>query len=929
MKLFPSIPVLCVTAALLCALCAGEPSAKAQVFLTAPSDVAKLRIKESAPAVRAPTFAPFVYPGTAKPEPQFQPERVTQLQPAARPSAAAPAPAGALKSQIPGLPASAPAQRSPAAPAAPQADSSASRAASASALGAGTVLRHLTNNVQGFRLTGEIGASEWPMYVTDAQARRKLQFQIGYIAAVSVMPEASTMTLMINDEIVGETPIRAVAAVKTVVFDIPQNLLRPGFNSIRISTDQRHRVDCSIDATYELWTQIDPTQTGLILNEADASIDNLADLGALLPDEQGALPIRAVLPRNPQPATVARVSRAAQLISIIGRFEQPVIDAGAPAGGRYGVNLVVGVGREVSDALGPNVLSYIDRPRAVVLPATVDRRTTIVITGATPAQVDDALKLFIVGKTLKGAPAGIRAAAAFPGYRVEGGQQVKLRDLGLVSEEFSGRLFRAAFNIVMPSDFYPADYGRASVSVAGGYAPGLTSRAQLMMKINDRTAVSFGLLKSSGDVFRDNPLPLPLGFLRPGLNRIEIEAQVPTKSDESCDPLASINASNRFLFLDQTEIRIPAIARVGRMPDLAVTATGGFPYAGAARKPKLYLPSFDEKSIGAALTVAAHLGVVAGAPLNFEVTTTPPGKGQGPTLAVGPFESIDPSIMRQLMMPISDLREVWKTKINAPAQPRQDSEVLTPREAAARNRELLQANFPMACHVPSSREAKRSIGGRVRFADIDFNSVASVLDLASAASPESKDDAGAGPSSRDLFEEWDAKMHADKSVSNVVRAWFMRTREWGVSKFTDAGSWMRKGLEQSETEERLVTADVLLALAQNILGDSSEDVWTVVTGPNSDYLSQAVSCLVDPRVSRQIAGRLSMLDILQARMNVAYTETPRFVATQPPSIGNIRLIAAGWLSLHALVYVLSALSIAAVLALSTRIFVRNVGRKTD
>ena len=103
----------------------------------------------------------------------------------------------------------------------------------------------------------------------------------------------------------------------------------------------------------------------------------------------------------------------------------------------------------------------------------------------------------------------------------------------------------------------------------------------------------------------------------------------------------------------------------------------------------------------------------------------------------------------------------------------------------------------------------------------------------------------------------------------------------------------------------------------------------MVTDPNADALADAVSCLVDPRVSRQIAGRLSMLDVVQARINVVHVENARFVATQPLSVGNVRLIAAGWLSLHALIYVLGALGAALALAVTTRLFVRNVGRKSD
>jgi len=802
---------------------------------------------------------------------------------------------------VPAAPVSAPPQSAP--PAAAEAPK-----------GPATLIRHLTNNIQGYRLAGEIGASEWPIYLTEAQARRKLQFQLGYLSAVSVMPEASTLTLTVNDEVVGEAAIKAVPSVKTVVFDIPAGLMRPGFNSVRISTEQRHRVDCSIEATYELWTQIDPTQTGLILGEADARIDALADLGALLPDEQGALPIRAVISAKATGADVERMLRAVQLISIVGRFEQPVVDAGPLAGSRYGINLVVGTAAELARYVGLDVLGAIDRPRAIVLPATAERRTTIVISGASARQVDEAMKQFLVVSTPRGSPQGLRAAAAFPGFRIEGGQRVKLSELGLTSEEFTGRLFRAAFNIFMPTDFYAADYGRASVRLAGGYAAGLNSKAQIVMKVNDRTAVSLALLKSAGDVFKDNPLPIPLGFLRPGLNRIEIEAHAPTDEDANCDPLSSIRAKNRFLFLDSTEIEMPPIARVARMPDLAVTATGGFPFAGAARRPKLYLPSFEQKSIGAAATMVAHLAIAAGRPVDFEITLSAPGAGAGPTLAVAPLDALDPALLQKLDLPAKELREAWRSQIATPKK-RADDDILTQVEAMARNRLVLQSNFPMACHPP------RPTGGfKAALSRVDRDSSVATI----ARRPPAAEEAP----TRDLFEEWDARLHAESRWTAAIGAWLSKAREWGLAKFTDANSWVRRGFEH-EAESLLVTPRAQLAIGQNILGETSEDVWTVVTAPNADALAEAVDCLVDPRVSRQISGRVSVLDMSEAKVNVAPVADARFVVTQPLSVGNVRLIAAGWLSLHSAAYVCGALALAMALAVATRVFVRNVGRRTE
>jgi hypothetical protein len=81
-------------------------------------------------------------------------------------------------------------------------------------------------------------------------------------------------------------------------------------------------------------------------------------------------------------------------------------------------------------------------------------------------------------------------------------------------------------------------------------------------------------------------------------------------------------------------------------------------------------------------------------------------------------------------------------------------------------------------------------------------------------------------------------------------------------------------------------------------------------------------------VTRQIAGRVSVLDLPEAKISVTPVADARFVVTQPLSISNVRLIAAGWLSLHSVTYVCGAIVIAVVLAVATRIFVRNIGRRT-
>ena len=774
-----------------------------------------------------------------------------------------------------------------------------------------TVLRHLTNNLQGFRLAGEVATSEWPMYLTETQARANLEFQVGFIAAVSVMPEASTLQLMINDVVVGETFVRATSAVKTVRFKVPPGLIRVGLNSVRLTTELRHRVDCSIAATYELWTQIDPTQTGLILPREDNGVTSLADLPALPPDAQGALPIRAVVPDKTNAANLERILAAAQAISLVGRFEQPVVDVGPLADGEYGINLVVGTHAEVLKLFEPGTINTAASSGLEILPATPSRRTTIVVTGATEKNVADALGLFVPATEMRGTPAGLRGAAAFPGYRLGGAQRVKLHELGVVSQEFNGRLFRLAFNIILPPDYFSADYGKAMIRLAGGYAAGLTTEAQIVVSANGRNAVSVQLPKSSGDVFQNNAVPLPLGYLRPGLNRIEIEAQLPVEDDKTCDPLTAVAGSKRFLLLDSTELELPPIARIARMPDLSVTATGGFPYVGGdGTRPKLVLPSPDRDTIGAAATITARMAVIAGRPINFRLVTSASAKEPGSALVIGAFDTIEPALMKSVGVDVDALRTTW---VNRAVVERKDGDPILPRyEQMARDRLMLQRNFPAACRASRLPDALR-VAALARRQGIDR-----IATGTTTAAP--------APPSRDLFNEWDKKVNGQSRLTTMVMNIVARSSEFLKMKSQGAISWVDATFGPPPPGPAF-SPTTSMVVAQGMTGERRDSVTTLVTAPNAPMLVQAAACLVDPRVWQQIAGRVAVLDASEGKVSSIPVQQTHLVVTAPLTVSNMRLITAGWLSLNTEMYVLSALLLGLVLAGTTTLFVRSVGRR--
>jgi hypothetical protein len=117
-----------------------------------------------------------------------------------------------------------------------------------------------------------------------------------------------------------------------------------------------------------------------------------------------------------------------------------------------------------------------------------------------------------------------------------------------------------------------------------------------------------------------------------------------------------------------------------------------------------------------------------------------------------------------------------------------------------------------------------------------------------------------------------------------------------------------------------------MVVAQGMTGERRDSVTTLVTAPNASMLVQAAACLVDPRVWQQIAGRVAVLDASEGKVSSIAVQKTHLVVTAPLTVSNMRLITAGWLSLNTEMYVIGALLLGLVLAGTTTLFVRSVGR---
>lgn len=676
------------------------------------------------------------------------------------------------------------------------------------------------------RLAGENGAVTLPLTVTEAEARAGGRFQLGYLSAISVLPEASTLTVSVNGTEIGATGIDGAREPRNVAFDVPPGLLARGVNAVRVGVVQRHRVDCSVAASYELWTQIDRDTTGFL--PAAEAVPGLEDLAAFPLAADGAMPIRLIQAGGRLSARgVEHLLAALQATVLAGRFGQPRAQFVTSADGD-GLALAAAPAGELTGTIDLSSLGAITGPVLALLPGAGGRGATLVATGRDEAEVDAALAELARrrGTAPLGTPAGLRALAEAEGRAVEGGVALTLADLGFTDQRVTARSHRIEFDLALPHDVLAADYDRLTLDLDGAYVAGLDPEARISVEINGASAGSTPLARPRGEHFRRRTVLLPLRLLRPGLNHVTILAELPRAQDAACTDAA---APERLRLSASTRLTIPPLARIARQPELAASIKAGFPYADVARRPTLAVPAPDRDSMAAAATFAARLAVAAGRPIPFAFAAGR-GSADGPTVMVAPAPLLDPATVTAAGLDPQALREAW-----------------TGREAMA----------AAAAATPTARRRALRQDG-----------------IAACRAP------------RPAVPEATAEAAPDLGGASAV-------------------------------------------LAQAVTGPRADDLLTLVTAPSPAALREAVDCLVHPRVWSRPQGRLAMLSAADGTVVVRAAEAPRYVPTAPPSLSNLRRVLAGWLSLNAGFYGLAALLVAACLAGSSRLLVRQLGRRSS
>jgi hypothetical protein len=465
------------------------------------------------------------------------------------------------------------------------------------------------------RLEGEDTPRELTFYLSPDQVTTAGILRLSYTNAVSVMPDDAVLDVELNGKPLAALPIRSPNGPATHDIPVAAKDLTVGWNQIRLRAKQHHRIDCSVQATYELWTQIDPLVSGF-LTSARPKDGDFASLLSVGRNGDGATEIRVIVGQDaPQTTLRDSLSLVQTLALVLGR-EDLSITVGDVGGSGPGIDLYLG---DPLDAKLPQPArdALTAAPRGLFVRQGENGRHIVTMRGSNKSEFQSLLLAAVNGpllpliRTNKLAMAQTRIDGESPGTH-------SLSSIGYQTTPFAGRLFQTSFDVVMPADFYPGDYATVDLNLNAATAPGLAPGTQLLVRVNERAVASLVLYNPEGTTLKDKPLELPLRAFHPGVNHVRVLAELPLASDLTCDPARRDEARSRFLLLEETTVTIPPLARAGRLPDLAAFAGTSFPLKGSAAF-DLYVDTATPARLGSALTLLTRLALSAGHPLPAEL----------------------------------------------------------------------------------------------------------------------------------------------------------------------------------------------------------------------------------------------------------------------------------------------------------------------
>lgn len=714
-----------------------------------------------------------------------------------------------------------------------------------------------------YHLSGEDVVARLSFNLAADQAASGGELALFYHNAVSVLPDTSAMDIEVNGKAAGTFRIASPNGFKSETLAIGADFLKPGRNQVVLRARQFHRVDCSLEATYELWSELDPSVSGFVATGRHG-FRSFDDLLTVARTDANVTDIRLILP---QAATAEMLNDAAPVLQTLALFmnrDDLAVTVGEKPGIGPGIDLYVSSDKTRAQARGADGQAA---PYGFsVRDAGSDGRAVVSLRGATRAEMSSQLLQAIQGPLKESLDSGIFSRQSGT-IIADASTTFTLADTGYETRVFSGRLSRTGFNMVMPADFYPADYATIGLKLSAATSPGLKRTAQLLVRVNDRVVTSYPFRNTAGEQFDGKLIELPLRAFRPGNNKVELLAELPVDADETCAPEARDDATPRFILLQDTRIEIPALARIGRLPDIGALAGTAYPYADG-RPFDILVERPDAQSAGAALTILSRLALAARNPLNADIrlgTANPAGD--------------------------------------------RNALVITTQNAFAELGSAGKSAFPADAFQPMAASA----------ADVDPIRTATIGGSVFVASPAQNNDDDS-TALLDAFRKSTTRPQDTLSVTSKFQDWF----SGAGARF---GNWLNYQ-DGSGTTAMLKPGHSLMTLTQTA-SPSGDAVWTVVHAGSPADIALGVRRLVEPAVWQGLNGGSAEIETASLAVNTVPAGSHFIAGMTDQSPSNMRRLAAAWFSDNFQFYVLLIVGLMGVFAVWLGLAIPRKGVRSD
>jgi hypothetical protein len=516
-------------------------------------------------------------------------------------------------------------------------------------------------------LTGEMDQRQWTLYLTSEQAKAAVSLNIGYQNAIVVAPESSNIEVTVNNVPLERKSVSSPDSEGNVSMAIPPGALQAGANVLSLGVQQRHRTDCTVQSTYDLWTDITPASTYIGFNADVASrFDTIDDIEATGPDVVGLTSIEIIAPGLANPVSAQPLLKLAQALAL--RTQMPnqriSFNTRLPSQRKPGTLIVLaGTSREIAAATQSVPPEALAGPYAGFENNIINGVSALIVSGPTPQAMQ--LAIDSLSASMERPTGGVRAALSTKAWHtpdaplVMSDRRIPLSSFGVKSSEFSGRRFRTEFTIGAPADFYASAYGEATLLLDAAYSNEILPGSHIDVYVNGNIASTVPISNRGGGIFRHLPINVTLRHFVPGVNTIAIEGVLVTEADKACLPGAPASQTPRFALFDTTELHVPNYAMIGRAPDLAATNGVGQPYRASEQPAAVWLERVDADTMSAAATLLGRLALAGGHPVPVELVASTAAVGDRNALFVGTLSQMPQTLVNQFnLAPASQV--AWK-----------------------------------------------------------------------------------------------------------------------------------------------------------------------------------------------------------------------------------------------------------------------------